>query len=487
MRVRFAPSPTGYLHIGGLRTALYCYLLARRSGGSFVLRIEDTDRGRFVADAEQDILDCLEWTGLLPDEGPVCGGPHAPYRQSERSELYQGFADQLVANGQAYYAFDTTSELEAMRAGGAAGYNAETRLGMRNSLSLSVGEVNGLLRQQVPFVIRLKVPDDGVVRFRDEIRSEVRISTKDIDDQVLMKSDGMPTYHLANVVDDHLMEVTHVVRGEEWLPSTPKHILLYEALGWNPPVMAHLPLILSPTGGKLSKRNAERQGIPVLVRDYRKAGYEPEALINFLVMLGWNPGTDREIYSLQELTECFSLDRVGSSAAQFRMDKLDWFNQNHIRQLPVERLKELLKAELAKQGIEVSEHQLLASINLVADRISRVEDFVTRFRYLFVAPVRYDQTGVRKRWKSDAPRLVRLYAERIDEISSFTEESAESELRALAAEEGVGAGRIIHPVRLAVSGTTRGPSLFALLEVLGAVDCMNRLYRAADKLPSPCD
>ncbi len=489
VRVRFAPSPTGYFHIGGLRTALYCFLLARSAGGSFILRIEDTDRGRFVADAEQDILDCLEWTGLCPNEGPVQGGPHAPYRQSERSHLYRSYADQLIAQGNAYYAFDTPGELTAIRTseGPAAAYTGATMRTMRNALTLTQSEVDDLLDQNTPHVIRLRTPDSGDIQFRDEIRTNVVVPAQSIDDQILIKSDGMPTYHLANVVDDHLMEVTHVVRGEEWLPSTPKHILLYKALGWEPPTMAHLPLILSPAGGKLSKRHATKLGIPVLVREYREAGYEPEALINYLAMLGWNPGSDRELYTLQELAGCFSLDRVGSSAAQFSINKLDWFNTNHLRRFSKARIQTQLQPGLTELGVQVNEDYVKAAVNLVMDRIQRVSDILTEYLYLFRAPTVYDETGVRKRWKSDAPILVAAYAERIGKLTSFTDGAVEEVLRALAKEKGVGAGRIIHPVRLAVSGTFKGPSLFSLLVLLGHEECIRRMQRAISALPVPCD
>ena len=487
VRVRFAPSPTGYLHIGSLRTALYCYLLARSARGSFVLRIEDTDRRRFVADAEQDIMESLEWTGLIPDEGPLKGGPHAPYRQSERTSLYRNYADQLLTQGDAYYAFDTPDELEAMRASEDAVYTGTRRRKMRNSLTLVQSDLDDLLRQNVPYVIRLRTPDEGMVRFRDEIRSEVAVPAENIDDQVLIKSDGLPTYHLANVVDDHLMDVSHVVRGEEWLSSTPKHILLYKALGWNPPTMAHLPLILSPAGGKLSKRHAAKLGMPVLVRQYRDAGYEPEAIVNYLAMLGWNPGSEREIFSLQELAERFSLDRVGLNAAQFSNDKLDWYNQQHIRRIPIERLLAQLRQRLELMDTPADDEYIKAALKLVLDRIQRVKEVLVDYSYLFVTPKTYDTAGVKKRWKTDAPYLVKVYADRISTLTSFSEQAAEETLRALASERKVGAGRIIHPVRLAVSGTFKGPSLFTLLALLGRDECVRRMRRAISVLPGSCD
>jgi glutamyl-tRNA synthetase len=313
-RVRFAPSPTGYLHIGGLRTALYNYLLARQTGGAFILRVEDTDQKRFVADAEADIYASLAWAGLHPDEGPREGGPHGPYRQSERGRLYEEAIAQLIEGGHAYYAFDTEEALQAAReaAGGNFKYGASTRMAMRNSLSLSAEEVARLRASGAPHVVRLRCPDDETISFTDLIRGPVQFASEALDDQVLLKSDGLPTYHLANVVDDHDMGITHVIRGEEWLSSVPKHLLLYRYLGWTAPAMAHLPLIMNPKGGKLSKRDGAALGIPVLVHQYQEAGYAPEAVLNFLALLGWNPGTDEEVFSLGELTEAFDLSRVGS-------------------------------------------------------------------------------------------------------------------------------------------------------------------------------
>ncbi|MEM1271704.1 MAG: glutamate--tRNA ligase, partial [Bacteroidota bacterium] len=338
MRVRFAPSPTGYLHIGGLRTALYNYLFARKHGGTFVLRIEDTDRERFVEDAEADILAMLDWAGLSIDEGPDTGGAAGPYRQSERAELYQAHVQQLIDAGLAYHAFDSKDALDAMRERTGQGYNAQTRQEMENALTLDADEVQRRIDAGDSYVVRLKVTPGESVRFEDHVRGEVEFSTDDIDDQVLLKSDGLPTYHLANVVDDHHMGITHVIRGEEWLPSTPKHILLYEAFGWTPPGMAHLPLILSPNGGKLSKRKADKMGIPVSVRQYVDAGYEAPALVNFLAMLGWSPGgdsayADRETFTLDELVDAFHVSEIGQSGAKFDLDKLDWYNANTIREL----------------------------------------------------------------------------------------------------------------------------------------------------------
>ncbi len=481
IRVRFAPSPTGYLHIGGLRTALYCYLFARSQGGKLVLRIEDTDRTRFVEDAEDDIVQILEWCGLDVDESPMLGGPYAPYRQSERQDLYRKYAESLVGLGHAYYAFDTPSSIAELRKNNKA-YDASTRLQMDNSLTHPKGVVRTRLESGEENVIRLRVPENVTVQFNDLIKGAVKVDSTNIDDQVLVKSDGMPTYHLANVVDDHHMAITHVIRGDEWIPSTPKHILLYQAFGWRPPVMAHLPLILSPTGGKLSKRSAQRQGIPINVRDYLAQGFEPQAVVNFLALLGWNPGTEDEVFNLDELVSAFSLERVGSAPAKFDLDKLNWFNAQHLRRLKTGALLERVRPFLAEQGMVVEDAYLRKVCLLVHDRLQRAKDLATQFSYCFVDPVDYDPVGVKKRWKSDAARLVNDYSTRLNALTSFNEDALESELRDLAASREVGAGRIIHPVRLAVSGTTAGPGLFALLRVLGQRTCVRRLQNAVTKL-----
>lgn len=481
IRVRFAPSPTGYLHIGGLRTALYCYLFARSQGGKLVLRIEDTDRTRFVEDAEDDIVQILEWCGLDIDESPVVGGPYAPYRQSERQGLYRKYAESLVESGRAYYAFDTPSSIAELRKNNEA-YGASTRLRMDNSLTHPKGVVRRRLESGEENVIRLCVPENVTVQFSDLIKGAVKVDSTNIDDQVLVKSDGLPTYHLANVVDDHHMAITHVIRGDEWVPSTPKHILLYQAFGWQPPVMAHLPLILSPTGGKLSKRSAQRQGIPINVRDYQAQGFEPQAVVNFLALLGWNPGTEDEVFELEELMSAFSLERVGSAPAKFDLDKLNWFNAQHLRRLDMEALLERVKPFLDERGIVVHDDYLRRICLLVHDRLQHAKDLVTHFSYCFVDPVSFDPVGVRKRWKSDAASLVNDYSTRLSALTSFNEDTLEFELRELAASREVGAGRIIHPVRLAVSGTTAGPGLFALLRVLGQHTCVRRLQNAVTTL-----
>lgn len=481
VRVRFAPSPTGLLHIGGLRTALFCYLFARTQGGTIVLRIEDTDQSRLVPEAEADISACLDWAGLLMDESPSIGGPFGPYRQSERKAIYHQEVKRLIDQGQAYYAFDTPAEVSALRESGAA-YNAATRMDMTNSLTLPAAEVSSRLQEAQAHTVRLRVPSDRTIRFSDLIKGPVAVESSNIDDQVLIKSDGMPTYHLANVVDDHLMGITHVIRGDEWLPSVAKHLLLYEAFGWDCPTMVHLPLILSPTGGKLSKRSAHRLGLPVSVREYKQMGYEPEAVVNFLALLGWNPGTEQEVFTLAELEKGFSLDRVGSAPAKFDLEKLNWYNAQHLRKLKSDEVWARAQPYLKAKGLDVAHEYGIAAASLVHNRLILARDLADIYRYLFSAPDTYDPKGVRKRWKPDSGGLVEAYADRLDQLEQWNESTLEQSLRSLTAEHEVGAGRLIHPVRLAISGTTAGPSLFELLRVLGRQEVVIRLRRAASAL-----
>ena len=486
VRVRFAPSPTGLLHVGGLRTALYNYLFARKHGGDFVLRIEDTDRDRYVEEAEEDIISALRWTGLDTDEGPEAGGDHTPYRQSERGDLYRSYAQKLVDEGAAYYAFDTEEELEALRArgegDGTVAYDASTRRDMRNSLTLSPEKVERKINEGHDYVVRLKVPRSRTIQFSDKIRGTVSFDASEVDDQVLLKSDGMPTYHLANIVDDHLMEISHVIRGEEWLSSTPKHVLMYEALGWDPPTFAHLPLIMSPEGGKLSKRDANRLGIPVYVKDYKEAGYEPEGLLNFLALLGWNPGTEQELFTHDEMIEAFSLERVGASGVQFDLDKLRWVNEHYVRDLSVDALADRVRPVVDAEGYEVSDERLRTICGLVQERVQVAPEVVTDNRYFFEDPDEYEEAGVEKRWKEASGDLLLAYAERLEEVETFDTDTVETELRDLADEEDVGAGAIIHPARLAVSGRSYGPGVFGLLAAVGKDVCIRRMRAAVDRL-----
>lgn len=487
VRVRFAPSPTGLLHIGGLRTALYNYLFARKHGGTFVLRVEDTDRQRYVEEAEADILESLNWTGLPFDEGPHKEGNYGPYYQSERKSTYREYVDLLIAEGHAYYAFDTREELEAMRSDFATEenpspkYDLVTRMSMKNAFTLTPEEVQSRIDSGAPYVVRLKVPEDEQIQFQDLVRGSVTFASSEVDDQILLKSDGMPTYHMANVVDDHLMGITHIIRGEEWLPSTPKHMLLYRAFGWEPPQTAHLPLILSPTGGKLSKRNADKMGIPVNVKQYKAAGYEPEAVVNFLALLGWNPGTEQEIFSLSELADAFSPDRIGSSGVQFNLDKLKWYNEQYLHNFSIEELKLRVRPSLKEAGISVSDEKLDAVLGLMQERLSFAHDLANDARYFFEDPDSYDEKAVKKRWKEDSPALLAAYAESIDD-SSFEAADLESALKSLVESREIGFGRIMAPLRIAVSGVAGGPDLYAMMELLGKETVMRRLKKAVDVL-----
>lgn len=488
VRVRFAPSPTGLLHIGGLRTALYNYLLARQQGGSFILRIEDTDQERFVAEAEADILESLTWAGMTYDEGPIAGGDVGPYYQSQRKEVYLRYVQQLLDEGHAYYAFDSKEELDDMRNRLASvdnpspRYDSATRRRMKNSFTLDAAEVSRLIDEGMPYVVRLKVPDEGTVQFDDLVRGNVNIAVSEVDDQVLIKSDGLPTYHLANVVDDHLMGITHIIRGEEWLPSTPKHILLYQAFGWTPPQMAHLPLILSPTGGKLSKRNADKMGIPVSVHQYRDAGYEPEALINFLAMLGWNPGTEQEIFSLDGLVEVFSIDRIGSAGIQFNLDKLKWYNQQYIKSFDPDTLFARASRVLEKAGIDVDAAYLKSVLSLMQERLVFMHDILDEGRFFFEDPASYDEKAVKKRWKDDAPALLTGFIEALEALPALEASAIESALKSFVESREIGLGRLMAPLRISLSGVGHGPDLFKTIEILGLETCKRRIQKAIKML-----
>lgn len=487
VRVRFAPSPTGLLHIGGLRTALFNYLFARQNDGQFLLRIEDTDRERYHEEAEKNILDALKWAGLTYDEGPDIGGPHGPYYQSKRGSAYRMAAETLIRDGNAYYAFDTHEEIENMRerllkAGNPSPrYDAITRMSMRNSITLSQDEVDRLLADEAPHVIRLKVPRRETIRFHDRVRGWVSFESHGIDDQVLMKSDGMPTYHLANVVDDHDMGISHVIRGEEWLSSTPKHILLYGYLGWTPPELAHLPLILSPSGGKLSKRNADELGIPVSVEQYREAGYEPEALLNFLALLGWNPGDDRELFTLVELITAFSLERIGSSGVQFNLEKLRWFNQQYLRSRPPRELARPLLEQVRATRPDVSEDYVVKVTTLLQERITSAADLLNLSGYFFDDPESYDAAAIAK-LKPQSPRYVAALSERLAaDDGPLTQAAAESAIHDTAEALGVKPGALMFPTRLAVTGMTVGPALLDSLALIGRDACVRRLSMAATR------
>ena len=490
VRVRFAPSPTGFLHVGGLRTALYNYLFARHHGGTFVLRIEDTDQARFVENAENDIIKSLEWAGMTIDEGPHAPGEVGPYRQSERKPMYHAFAQQLIDNDWAYYAFDSTDDIEEMRerlkASGnpSPKYDSITRQSMKNSLTLPKDEVARRLEAGDEYVVRLKVPRRETVKFEDLIRGILSFDTAGLDDQVLLKSDGMPTYHLANVVDDHTMAITHVIRGEEWLSSAPKHMLLYQAFGWKPPTMAHLPLIMSPNGGKLSKRKAESEGIPVNTKDYIAGNYEPEALINFLAYLGWSPGDDSEIHTMKELCELFTLDRVSKGGAVFNHKKLMWYNEHYLRSTSIDELLPTVKPLMEEAGFDTkSDDYLIMVLDLLQERVAKVDEFVAMGAFFFEAPKEYDEKALKK-WKDDSPGMVKAYKEKVAALSEedFVAANLKTALEAVVAENEVGFGKVMMPVRIATTGQGFGPDLFSALALVGKVEVLRRMNVAIEKL-----
>ena len=494
VRVRFAPSPTGPLHIGGVRTALYNYLFARKMGGTFILRVEDTDQTRFVPGAEQYILDSLAWLGISPDEGVGASGPHAPYRQSERKDLYKAYADQLIQEGKAYYAFDTSEELDAMRAifeskGSAFQYNALTRVKLRNSLALSAEEVKALLDSDTPYVIRLKVPAKGEIRFQDAVRDWVHVHTSSIDDKVLMKSDGMPTYHLANVVDDHIMEITHVIRGEEWLPSAPLHILLYQAFGWTAPQFAHLPLLLKPEGnGKLSKRDADLGGFPVfpmewtdpqtgaVSKGFKQEGYLPEATLNFLAFLGWNPGTEQELFSLPELVEAFSLERINKAGAKFDVNKAKWFNEQY--------LKQQAPADLAKEYLgNLPTDQALAFVGLFLDRITFPQELSNLVASFVEKPSVYDETVIQNKWNQEAANGLAFIAKALPQVSVWEADSIKQAIHDCLEAGGIKMGKVMQMLRVALSGNGAGPDLMISMQLWGKDQVIERLNTALQIFP----
>ncbi|MCE2894935.1 MAG: glutamate--tRNA ligase [Flammeovirgaceae bacterium] len=503
VRVRFAPSPTGALHIGGVRTALYNYLLARKHNGTMILRIEDTDQNRYVPGAEEYIINSLNWVGIQIDEGVGKGGPHAPYRQSERKPIYKQYAQQLVDEGNAYYAFDTEQDLEAMRerlkATGDANqqYGSVSRMQMNNSLTLEKEEVDKKLSAGEAYVIRLKVPANEEIELTDLIRGEVVVNSSQVDDKVLMKSDGMPTYHLANVVDDYLMKVSHVIRGEEWLPSAPLHVLLYQFLGWQNemPQFAHLPLLLKPDGnGKLSKRDADRMGFPIfplnwtdpatqeLATGFKETGFLPEALINFLAFLGWNPGTEKEIFSISELVEAFSIERIGKAGAKFDIQKAQWFNQHYLRAKSDQELAEYLLAALANERITCSNEKAGKICFALRERITFPHDLWEQGKIFFSAPSTFDQQIVAKKWNLDAVRTLRGFIEEIKVTQPFSADAAKLSLEKVTGELGIKTGQILQPLRMSLTGGASGPDLMLTMEILGKEETVSRIKYALENL-----
>lgn len=490
VRVRFAPSPTGPLHMGGVRTALYNYLFAKKNKGVFIIRIEDTDQTRFVPGAQDYIMDALAWCKILPTEGPGIGGEFGPYVQSERQALYRPYAEELVANDKAYYAFDTAEELDQMRDQAKQmgmpnwQYNSVTRGSMKNSLSLSADEVQKRLDNGDPYVIRMKMPRNTDIRFEDEIRGWVVVNTNNLDDKVLFKSDGMPTYHLANIVDDYLMKISHVIRGEEWLPSAPLHIMLYDAFGWDRPKFAHLPLLLKPDGnGKLSKRDGDRLGFPVFPTNwttaegevfpgYREQGYFPEAFINMLAFLGWNPGTPQEIFSLEELAEAFTLNRVSKAGAKFDPDKTKWFQQQYLRATS----NEDLAVELAKiVDQNYPKERLVKVCELMKERATFVKDIWSEGAYLLTKPREFDQKTIEKKWKESAAELMTEWKDELVKMDDFSAEKLEHTFKAFLDKKGLGIGAVLPLFRLLITGKAMGPSMFEISAFIGKKECLERM------------
>ena len=503
MRVRFAPSPTGALHIGGVRTALYNYLLAKQQGGTFILRIEDTDQTRYVEGAEAYIVEALEWCGLTPDEGPGFGGDYGPYRQSERKDLYGQYAQQLLDAGHAYYAFDTPEELDARReaekAKGNHGfrYDASTRDSMRNSISLGADETARLLEEKVPYTVRLRIPSDEVIEVQDQIRGTVQFQSNELDDKVILKADGLPTYHLANIVDDHLMEITNVIRGEEWLPSTAHHILLYRFMGWESemPQFAHLPLILKPNAkGKLSKRDGAKLGIPVFplawdggtpedsFTGFREFGFDPAAANNFLAFLGWNPGTEQEIFNMDGLIEAFSIEKVSKSGARFDFDKAKWFNQQYIMAKSDDVLAEELKNLI---GADKDAAWMASFAGLMKERVQLYPEFQEKGYYFFDGVKEYEQKPIRKKWKPERRDSFVQLQERLQAQDPYKAEELEALVKQFMADFEYGFGDVLPILRVALSGTTKGPGVFEMIELLGKESVNQRLekgYAAFDEI-----
>ena len=500
IRVRFAPSPTGPLHIGGVRTALYNYLFARQNGGDMILRIEDTDQTRFVPGAEEYIIEALEWLGIKFDEGVHIGGNYGPYRQSDRKPLYRQYADQLLRDGWAYYAFDKPEALDAKRKEYEAQkktfqYDCNTRSGMENSLSLSAEEVQQRLDSGEPYVVRFKFPDNIDITVHDLIRGDVTMNSRLLDDKVLFKSDGMPTYHLANIVDDHLMEVSHVIRGEEWLPSAPLHVMLYKAFGWEEtmPQFAHLPLLLKPDGnGKLSKRDGDRLGFPVFPLDwknpqtgetasgYREQGYLPEAVVNMLALLGWNPGNDQELMTMDELIRLFSIEHISKSGAKFNVEKAKWFNHEYLQKCSDERLADMFQPQLKEHGVDAPRDYVVRVVGMMKERLNFPQELWDQTHYFFVAPTQYDPKAVSKRWKPGMTRHMAKVIEILNTVPFEYDAIHKALLEDYIKGNELNMGQIMNSLRLAVVGTTVGPDMLTLVMTIGKEETIARVQRAID-------
>ncbi len=499
VRVRFAPSPTGPLHLGGVRTALFNYLFARHNGGTFILRIEDTDRKRYVPGAEEYILESMEWCGMEVDEGVREGGPYGPYRQSERKEIYKKYIGELFDKGKVYYAFDTPEELEKKREEFSAGgkvfmYNHEVRETMKNSLVMSDEEVQSRIENGEPYVVRFRIDPGPPVQISDIIRGELSFDPVTLDDKVLFKSDGLPTYHLANIVDDRLMEITHVIRGEEWLPSLPLHVLLYRAFGWEPPGFAHLPLILKHQGkGKLSKRDGDKGGFPVFPLDwktpegevypgYREQGYFPEAFVNMLALLGWNPGTEQEIFSMDELIELFSLERINKAGARFDPQKARWFNHQYLQMKSDREVAELFLPLMREKGVTAEFPFVEKVVGMVKERVDFVKELWEEASFFFQAPETYDDKVVRKRWKGDVPELMRELKEVLAETDPFDSGTLEEKVKQWIEEREAGMGKVLNALRLLLVGASKGPHLFDIMALLGKKETLQRMEKGMEVL-----
>lgn len=496
VRVRFAPSPTGPLHLGGVRTALYDYLFAKNQGGEFVLRIEDTDTARYVEGAEEYIEEALEWCGIIPDESPKKGGKFAPYRQSERRDIYDKYTEQILKTDYAYIAFDTAEELDAIRAeyeakGDVFSYDNKTRNRLRNSLALSEEEVQKLLDAKTPYVVRFKMPVDRTLGLVDIIRGNSAVNTDTLDDKVLVKNDGMPTYHFANIIDDHEMEISHVIRGEEWLPSLGLHTLLYEAMGWEAPQFAHLSLILKPEGkGKLSKRDGDKFGFPVfplnftdpatgnVSKGYRESGYLPEAFINMVALLGWSPADDKEILSLDEMVKEFDLHKVHKAGARFSKEKSEWFNHQYIQKTSDEELSNILKN--SDLSLNIDDEKLLKIIHLMKERATFPKDIYENGKFFFEAPTSYDEKASKKAWNDETSNLLTEFAENLNSINDFVSENIKQNLHDFAENKGLGMGKVMMPLRLALVGELKGPDVPDILELIGKEESIARISNAVN-------
>ena len=501
VRVRFAPSPTGPLHMGGVRTALYNYLFAKKHGGDFIIRIEDTDQTRYVPGAEQYILDSLKWCGIEPTEGVGYGGKHEPYRQSERKPMYKAYAVELIEKGWAYYAFDTPEELDNIRKQAELAkmpnwqYNSISRMTLKNSLTLPADDVAARLEKGEPFVVRFKMPRNEEVRFQDIIRGWVVFSTNELDDKVLYKSDGMPTYHLANIVDDHTMEISHVIRGEEWLPSAPLHVMMYRAFEWEAPLFAHLPLILKPDGnGKLSKRDGDRLGFPVfplqwtdpetgnISSGYRESGYLPKAFINMLLLLGWAPSNNQEIFTMDEMVEAFTIERVGKSGSKFDPEKTKWFNQQYMRNTPRAELAEMIMPAIQERGYDVCAEYVEGVIELMLERAVFPKDLLDG-EYLFVDPTSYDENTVSKRWKvGESSDILRKWSSVLEALEPFTVESIDAAMKQFLADNSLGMGAVMPLFRLALTGVLTGPGASHVAALVGKEYVLPRIQNCIEKL-----